>query len=109
VQGAISEAWELRKQDVLIGTLHNRTHDQPWFICDFVPTPEYEKYHSLFEDWANIVNNPRPEQYKVELDEFYEMTIGKLGLNLIPINAARPINEFMIHIYNGKEAWFRDW
>ena len=101
--------WELRKGNVLIGTLYCRKVDQPWFICDFVPTTEYEKYRPAFEDWGNIVNNPRPEQYKTDLDEFYETTIGSLGLSIIPINAAQDINDFLLHIYESQEAWLKYW
>jgi len=42
--------YKLMKEDVLLEELFDQTVDQPWFICHFVPTPEFESVRTLFEE-----------------------------------------------------------
>jgi len=41
--------YKLMKSDILLGELFDQYVDQPWFICDFVPTREFESVRALFE------------------------------------------------------------
>lgn len=101
--------WELRKENILIGTLNFRTADQPWFICDFEPTIEFEQFRSAFDAWAKIVNNPEPAEATTDPLIYFEEHIESLGLSIVPIDDATECTNYLLHVYDGKEAWLRCW
>lgn len=96
--------WEIFVGDTLIGIANYQYTDQPWFICDFDPTPEFENYQPTFDEYADLVNNP---QGKADYNEFYELHIESLKLRLVPFGDVWHGETFVAQIYSGSNAWLR--
>lgn len=94
--------WELRKGSTLLGTLTWKDQDMPWFICDFVATPEFEPYRDLFEQEARLDDS----DHYVETFEALYAQIGKLNLSLHINDVFDDENVYLLHI-DGSKASFR--
>ena len=99
--------WRLYVGDKLIGIAYFRHSDQPFFICDFVPTPEYEAYRSMFNIYAKLVNSPGEIQPSIDPFDYYEENIGRLNIRLAPFGNVWKGDIFVAQIYDGNEAWLR--
>ncbi|MBX3062374.1 MAG: hypothetical protein KF726_05330 [Anaerolineae bacterium] len=101
------DGWLLYAGDVLIGTAYFRSQDQPWYICDFEPTSQYETYRHIFDAYAKLVNEPSNEQIGTEPADFYEENIESLNLRLVPFGNEWSGEIYVTQIYNGSEIWLR--
>ena len=101
------DGWKLYVGDILIGTACYRESDQPWYICDFEPTPEFEKYRPIFDAYATLVNNPHEAPTLIDPAEYYEINIESLNLRLVPFGDVWRGDIFVAQIYGGSEAWLR--
>lgn len=102
-----TDGWRIYVGDVLFGIAYYRESDQPWYICDFEPTTEFETYRPLFDTFAALVNDPLKFQPPVDYFEYYETHIETLNLRLVPFGDVYQGEVFVGQIYNGNEAWLR--
>jgi hypothetical protein len=85
----------------VLGVLTVTDVDQPFILCSFQPTEEFEHHRSLFEERLRLVENEDWSAFEA-VDE----QIRRLGLVLKRMNDGAEIDEFLLHV-RGKEAWFR--
>jgi len=97
--------WKIYADNGLIGTAYYRYSDQPWFVCDFDPTPQFAIFKSLFDKYAHLVNEPRESD--MDFSEFYEVNIESLNLRLMPFGNVWQGQVYVAQIYDGVEAWLR--
>jgi hypothetical protein len=94
--------WELRKGDVLLGTLVAYDLDFPWFYCHFTPTEAFAPHRAGFDEdlrWLEVG----------EADEAYYDHYEKItaDMKLIRTNSdSHHVKQFLLHI-DGDKAWFR--
>jgi hypothetical protein len=73
--------WELRRDAEILGTLTpNGWFDTPWIGCDFIASPDFDNYRSLFKAF-NDKRVPTVEQYQ----EIQKQVVA-LRLTLFPAN-----------------------
>jgi hypothetical protein len=94
--------WELRKGDILIGTLKVYDSEMFWAIAHFVPTPEFEPYRVVFSEGSNL---PDDGAEQVEGGKWWEK-IHSLGMHLTHVRDRSEYREFILYI-NGDRADFR--
>lgn len=104
--GDMNRAWELRKNELLLGILMAKgTNDFPWFDCVFEPTREFSPYWQLFAEEARLLlegaDTDRQQQLKLYQDE-----IKELGLYLIQFGKPKAVQDFLLHI-EGEKARLR--
>lgn len=95
------KAWNLFKEDEILGTLTLLYVDQPFFHCSFEPTQIYQCYKPLFDSEIALLEEDDMEAWEVEYSK-----IDELGLLLKPKGSGEIINDFLLHI-EGDTAWFR--
>jgi hypothetical protein len=95
---------ELKRGNVRLGTLQVIDLDQPWFVCEFVSTPDFEDVKPLFDEELALLEES--DTFDIEAWEKAYSRIDDLGLQLVPTDSAAPISEFLLHI-DGREARFR--
>jgi hypothetical protein len=93
-----SDVWELRKGDVLIGTLNVYDQDMFWFTARFVPTNEFEPYGQVFSKGRALVGEESWYDWAREINTF--------GMRLIRLYDHATASEFFLYI-NDNEASFR--
>jgi hypothetical protein len=98
------EYFELRRAEVLLGTLQVVDVDQPWVICTFAPTNAFDEFRPLFDHELELIEGS--DNLDAETWEEAYSHIDELGLQLVPVSGATPITEFLLHI-EGSEARFR--
>lgn len=98
------EIFDLKRGDVVLGTLHIVCADQPWFICEFDPTPDFESVKPLFDEELRLIK--QSDALDVIAWEAVHSQINDLGLNLISRDAGTAIGEFLLHI-EGQQATLR--
>jgi hypothetical protein len=93
-----TDIWELRKGDILIGTLDVYDQDMFWFTARFIPTAEFEPYRQVFSEGQALVGE----------DGWYEWLrkINSFGMRLIRAYNQAVASEFILYI-NDNEAGFR--
>lgn len=92
--------WQLKRGDVLLGTLTLYEQDMFWFFCDFVALPEFEDYRSIFTEGLKLIDAVGSEEW-----EAWEIALQTFSLIEVT-SVFHPITEFMLHI-EGDKAWFR--
>jgi hypothetical protein len=98
--------WELRKGDVLLGTLVSYEWDFPWINCNFTPTDAFAAYRPLFDEAQRLFDATidKSDDAWDTWDTFYEQVVE--GMRLAPMGDSERIKEFLLHI-EGDAAWFR--
>jgi RHS repeat-associated protein len=102
----IVNGWALKQGDMVLGRLLNPVLNQPWFNCEFEPTPEFSRVKPLFDKEITLLNSglvtPENEaEWEKAVDE-----IDALRLALHALGSGSVIQDFLLHIQD-KEAWFR--
>ena len=95
---------ELRRGDVLLGTLHACGSDQPWLVCRFEATAAFEEVRPLFDEELRIMDSM--SDLDVDAWERAYGRIDNLGLRLVPADGGDAIDAFLLHI-QGQRARFR--
>ena len=92
------DRWELRKDDILIGTLNVYDQDMFWFTAHFVPTAAFEPYRAIFSEGEALVGE----------DGWYlwARKINTLGMKLVRLDDQNVASEFILYIKD-EEASFR--
>ncbi len=96
-----SNVWELRKGDVVIGTLDVHDQDMFWFTAHFTPTSEFEHYRSIFSEGRSFVSKSN----NLEWAKWYDK-INSFGMHMIRLHNQDTVSEFILYI-NDDEADFR--
>ena len=94
--------WELRKGDVLIGTLDVYEQDMFWHTAHFRPTPAFEPYKVAFSEGRDI---PDEGAEQVKWGKWADK-ISSFGLRLIRLRTQDIASQFILYI-NDDEASFR--
>src|SRR3954471_24072963 len=97
---------ELKQGELLLGTLIVDDIDQPWFMCNFVATPDFEAIRPLFDAELAIIEGS-DDLDVVKWEEAWS-PIEALGLQLIPAETGTALGDFLLHI-QGDKAWFTYW
>lgn len=97
----MTPTWELEVGGKVVGTLRVRGPDQPFFLCDFEPSPEFESVRSLFAEELRLLNGDQMDAW----NEAYERILSR-GLRLRSVETGEVLDELLLHI-DGHEAWFR--
>jgi hypothetical protein len=95
--------YQLKQNDVLIGTLRSVDTDFPWINCKFEPTEAFQSIKFLFDAEVKVLNvNPS------DLDEWEAAyrAIETLNLELQCQDDGKEIEGFLLHIQSD-DAWFR--
>jgi len=94
--------FEVRRGKVLLGILRLLDVDQPWFMCEFAPTPDFEDVKPLFDEELR-----RLEVIDDDIDAWENAysRIDELGLQIVPPGGGPPLTEFVLHI-EGNRARF---
>jgi hypothetical protein len=95
--------YQLKQNDILIGTLHSVNADLPWINCKFEPTEAFQFMKHLFDAEVRILN---AEPFDLDEWEAAYGTIEELNLELKCQNEGIEIKEFLLHIQES-DAWFR--
>lgn len=95
------DIWELRKGDVLIGTLDVYDQDMFWFSAHFIPTPEFESYEAIFSEGRALVNKDDNSDWGQ-----WVRNINSFGLHLIRLYNKATASEFILYI-NKDDSGFR--
>jgi hypothetical protein len=93
--------WHLQHGDTILGVLALYKVDQPWLLCHFQPTSDFDIIKPLFDREFLLLNSDRI----VAWEQAYT-AIQDLGLRLEQIEDGTQIETFILHIA-GEEAWFR--
>ena len=93
----------LKRGETLLGLLNVYEFDQPWFICHFEPTTNYDGVRALFDQELQLLE---AVDIDVEAWEFAYQAINDLGLRLLNMDSREEIDKFLLHI-QGDEALFR--
>ncbi len=94
--------WELRKYDVLIGTLEVYDQDMFWSTARFQATLAFEPYKATFSEGRDI---PDGGAEQVEWGKWADK-ISSFGLHLIHTRTQKRASQFILYI-NDHEASFR--
>ncbi|MBT2452128.1 hypothetical protein J7F03_34740 [Streptomyces sp. ISL-43] len=73
--------WRLMHGPNLVGDLHQYAVDMPWFICRFVPGPDWPAVRELYEAFAQWQDRREADPEGIGLLEFLG-PISDLGLEL---------------------------
>lgn len=76
--------------------------NQPWFNCNFYPTPAFQEYRPMFEKLSELSE----EEDWMAFEEFYELEFMPMHIYLHEQPSGVIIKEYLLHIENGR-AWFR--
>jgi hypothetical protein len=95
------KAWELKSHGRSFGYLRLRGVDQPFFMCDFEPTPAFAEVAQLFA--AELASMEGGDTTLWEKDY---AKIDELDLELSGVDEAPSIHAPLLHI-EGATAWFR--
>ncbi len=98
----MNDIWELRKDEVLIGTLEVYDQDMFWATARFTPTAVFEPYKTTFSEGRDI---PDGGAEQVEWGKWADK-IGSFGLHLIHIRTQVRASQFILYI-NDDQASFR--
>jgi len=92
---------QLKRGEILLGTLQVRNLDMPWVICAFEATEAFDDVRSLFDEELKMVD-------KDDMDDWEKayQRIEELGLVLVDVEGGKSITEFLLHVH-GNEARFR--
>lgn len=88
--------------DALLGAIDVAGGDFPWLNGRLVPTAEFERFRSLFEDELRLLDHVDDS-----IDE-WEAAYGRIrdsGISLMHPDG-HAAAEFLLHI-DGSQAWFR--
>src|SRR5258708_37755222 len=77
----MGNVWELRKGDILLGTLRLKNHDNFWLECDFVPMSAFESYRLLFEEEERLLEAALGEDGTNDIDDInnWELAYSKIS------------------------------
>ncbi|MEV6311113.1 hypothetical protein AB0M10_21235 [Streptomyces sp. NPDC051840] len=89
------------RQGVHLGTLVLARVDQPWFVCGFRATSDWEASRPTVEAWTRAVDGDDEDEMICALE-----AVDALGLSLVPVAGAEAIGDFLIHV-EGRTARFR--
>lgn len=98
-----TEVFSLQRGGVEIGRATLKEIDQPFFHCDFSPTPEFEAVRELFEEEIRLLEESEEDDegnWDALLHE-----IMRPGLKLV-FSDGHEIRAPLLHIDNRK-MWFR--
>ena len=99
-------SWLLVLGQTLLGVLTVTSVNQPFFLCSFQPTDEFDQYRLLFEERLRLAESVDPDNEDWSAVEVIHEQIQGLGLSLKRMNDGAEIKEFLLHV-RGDEAWFR--
>lgn len=89
------------RQGVDLGTLVLARVDQPWFVCSFGATSDWEASRPTVQAWTRAVDEGDEDEMICALE-----AVDALGLSLVPVTDAETIGDFLIHV-EGRTARFR--
>jgi hypothetical protein len=100
--------WELWAGSDLLGKLlYTGWDDFPWHGCDFQPTPAFERFRPLFDEYLRLVNKPTSND--PDFEDFYMEHIAALELKFVPIGGnAQALRNFVLLI-EGNRVRFKYW
>jgi hypothetical protein len=93
-----TDIWELRKGDILIGTLDVYDQDMFWFTAHFAPTTEFEPYRQVFSEGQALVGEVSWNEWVRKINSF--------GMRLVRLGNNATASEFILYI-NDNEVGFR--
>ncbi|NDJ74744.1 MAG: hypothetical protein GYB65_00680 [Chloroflexi bacterium] len=97
--------WELRKNNMVLGTLVAYTWDFPWIDCDFQPTPAGEEYRALFTDQLQ----PLVEQAGEDDEDAWETAYHQLeSMAVVFVPVSETARDLMFDLFEraGDKVWF---
>ena len=92
---------ELKRGEMVLGTLRPYDMDDPWLLCKFEPTAAFAEIAPLFLQELAVIQDADNTKW---INAYSE--IEQLGLRLVPVDNGEEISEFLLHI-DDNEAWFR--
>ena len=95
--------WELFKGDIKLADIKQVDSDQPWFIGELSPCPEFEQFRPLFEKAQIFI---KTEDFESEESESTFIEIEALQLSIKDIQNQKHYKEIMFTLENN-EAWWR--
>ena len=102
----VSKAWELRKNEVLLGIVVTDSHEEyPWIKCAFEATREFQPYWQLFAEEARLLIEEQDGDGQQQLT-LYQQEIKEMGLSLVQFGKPKTIENFILHI-QGRQARLR--
>ncbi len=96
-----SEIWELRRGDVLVGTLTITDQDSPWYSARFERTEAYAPYDAVFVEGNDVRSGDDQAAWSQ-----WRQQIQNLELRLVRLHEQAVASEFLLYI-EGSEADFR--
>jgi hypothetical protein len=94
--------WELRKGDILLGTLTLNDVDMFWLYCSFIPTPAFEPFKPFFTQEYRLLDTEGVTDAWVSV--YAQITSLRLSLTIKGTFDLE--NIVLLHIVDD-EAWFR--
>ena len=94
-------AFQLKQEDILLGTLCSYDLDFPWLLCKFESAEAFKQIKSLFDEERKLLESDDMEKWEVPYSK-----IDDLNLRLINQEDKKIISDFLIHI-QGDEARIR--
>lgn len=94
----------LKKDGKIIAKLLHTETDQPWIICRFETTPEFEQYRSLFdEEFARQYYDVQPAW------GFWDEEAARHGIEFVPLaeKGTEWISGYRLLNISGNKAWFQ--
>ncbi len=92
----------LERQGATLARLTGTQPDMPWFEAAFEPTPAFEPFRSLFDQWAALLD--RPDLDLLEWERIAEQ-VRSLGVRIVS-DDGRTIDEFALYV-RGNRCRFR--
>jgi hypothetical protein len=98
----VSRAWELRKNEVLLGIVVADSHEEyPWINCTFEATREFQPYWQLFAEEARLLIEVHDGDGQQQLT-LYQQEIKEMGLSLVHFGKPKIVENFILHIHGGQ-------
>ena len=93
--------WKLRINGQFSGVLVLDSVDQPWFICSFIPEPNFERYAETFYQEDALLQAGREDEWEDAFDRMSEWDVALVG------DDGSEIKDLLLHISISNEARFR--
>jgi hypothetical protein len=99
--GWMSETWQLRRGDELLGEIITNGADFPWLEGIFVARPGFAEVKALFDEELALLESGADSDIQA-----WEAIYGRIAATMSLTAPSGPVGEFLLHI-RGDEAWFR--